>query len=71
MRFPTGLRVKNWQTLGQKYLSLPNARAKIDCMHAFNAINATQAPHSGARLLAGTGGGAFRAARGREETAEP
>ena len=40
-------------------------------MHAFNAIKATQAPHPGARPLAGTGGGAFRAAWGREETAGP
>ena len=71
MRFPTGLRVKNWQTVGQKYLSLPNVKAKIDCRHAFNAINATQAPHPGAHPLAGTGGGVFRAAWGREETAGP
>ena len=40
MRFPTGLRVKNRQIAGQKYPSLPNARAKVDRMHAFNAINA-------------------------------
>ena len=71
MRFPTGLRVKNRQIAGQKYLSLPNVKAKIDRRHAFNAINATQAPHPGARHLAGTGGGVFRAARGREETAGP
>ena len=71
MRFPTDLRVQNRQIAGQKYLSLPNVKAKINCMHAFNAINATQAPHPGARLLAGTGGGAFRAAWGGEETARP
>ena len=42
-------------------------------MHAFNAIKVTQIllPHPGARPLAGTGGGAFRVAWGREETARP
>ena len=71
MRFPTDLRVQNRQITGQKYSRLPNAKAKIDRRHAFNAINATQVPHPGARPSAGTGGGVFRAARGREETAGP